>query len=146
MTTLRKFFSRNAQWKKMIPDGFLDALMQMYDYTITQEIKEALYYYNEEQIDHDLKNYIFALNFEEGEQVNCIYTGDRFTIGEEFFRPIEARLFADISDYTEVLAYRREFQKEYTSRTLTQELRLDGRKQHETRLYRSLYERLCPFP
>ncbi len=145
MTTLRKFFSRNAQWKKMIPDGFLDALMQMYDYTITQEIKEALYYYNEEQIDHDLKNYIFALNFEEGEQVNCIYTGDRFTIGEEFFRPIEARLFADISDYTEVLAYRREFQKEYTSRTLTQELRLDGRKLHETRLYRSLYERYVHF-
>ena len=48
----------------------------MYNYQILQEVKESLYYYNEEQIARDLKNYLFALNFELGTTAICSYTGE----------------------------------------------------------------------
>ncbi len=145
MTTLNKFFRKNELWMHMIPAGFLDALMHMYDYTITQEIKEALYYYNEEQIDRDLKNYLFAVNFESGATVDCIYTGERLKIGEDFFHPIEARLFAGADDHEKARAFRTGIQKEYTSRTLTQEIQLEKKDIRETRLYQYLHERYVHF-
>jgi hypothetical protein len=49
-----------------VPDGFLDALRNMYNYQTLQEVKESLFYYNEQQIARDLQNYLFALNFEIG--------------------------------------------------------------------------------
>ncbi len=141
MATLYSFFSKHEDWMKLIPDGFLDSLLHMYNYTIMQEIKESLYYYNEEQIAHDLKNYIYAVNFERDMEVDCIYTGDRLKVGEEFFAPIEARLLAESSDRERVMMFRKSTQKEYASRTLTQELRLEGKDMAETKLYQNLYER-----
>ena len=49
-----------------IPDNFLESMLAMYDYTVLQEVKESLYYYNEEQISKDIQNYMFAVNFETG--------------------------------------------------------------------------------
>jgi len=141
MAMLYRFFSKREDWKKLIPDGFLDSLLHMYNYTIMQEIKESLYYYNEDQIAHDLQNYMFAVNFETGTSVTCVYTGDKLHIGEEFFTPIERRLIAEKNDRERVLLFRKGIQKEYTTRTLTQELQLEGKKISETRLYQSLYER-----
>lgn len=141
MATLYSFFSKHEEWMKLIPDGFLDSLLHMYNYTIMQEIKESLYYYNEEQIAHDLKNYIFAVNFEKDMVVDCIFTGDRLKISEDFFAPIEARLVSDITDRERLLIFRKGIQKEYTSRTLTQEIRLEGKEISETKLYENLYER-----
>ena len=145
MTTLARFFRQNPAWMRMIPDGFLDSLMHMYNYTITQEIKEALYYYNEEQIDRDLKNYMFAVNFEEGAVVDCLYTGEKIRVGPDFYTPIETRLFADAENPEKAFAFRKEVQKEYTSRTLTQELRLEKKPIEQTRLYASLHERYVHF-
>jgi hypothetical protein len=141
MATLYGFFRNHEDWKALIPEGFLDSLLHMYNYTIMQEIKESLYYYNEEQIARDLKNYIYAVNFEKDVTVECIYTGDRLHIGDEFYAPIESRLLADMTDRERVLMFRKGIQKEYTSRTLTQELRLEGKDITETKLYEGLYER-----
>ncbi len=141
MATLYSFFSKNSEWMKLIPTGFLDSLLHMYNYTIMQEIKESLYYYNEEQITHDLQNYMFAVNFEIDTRVTCIYTGDKLKISEEFFAPIESRLLTNGADREKTALFRKGIQKEYTTRTLTQELRLEGKQVTETRLYQSLYER-----
>ena len=141
MATLYRFFSKREDWKKLIPDGFLDSLLHMYNYTIMQEIKESLYYYNEEQIARDLQNYMFAVNFESGTNVNCVFTKDKLQIGEEFFAPIERRLVVEKSDRERVQLFRQGVQKEYSTRTLPQELQLEGKQIRQTRLYESLYER-----
>ena len=55
MSTLCNFFTKGRkELNEMIPEGFLDSLLRMYDYTILQEVKESLYYYNEEQIARDI--------------------------------------------------------------------------------------------
>ncbi len=141
MATLYSFFSKNLVWMKLIPAGFLDSLLHMYNYTILQEIKESLYYYNEEQIAHDLQNYMFAVNFEADTKVKCVYTGDKLKVGEEFFTLIERRLMTGTEDREKTLLFRKGVQKEYTTRTLTQELRLEGKSVTETKLYQSLHER-----
>jgi predicted Ser/Thr protein kinase len=142
MATLYRFFCKqHEEWQELIPDGFLDSLLLMYNYTILQEIKEALYYYNEEQIARDVQNYLFAVNFEPGSTATCTFTGDKLTISEEFLTLIENRLIGARADQDKRQQFRRGVQKEYTSRTLTQELMLEGKPIAETGLYTSLYER-----
>lgn len=141
MATLGRFFSKNEQIAQMIPEGFLDALLQMYNYTIMQEIKESLYNYNEDQIIHDLQNYIFATNFEEGLQIDSPYSGDRILVGEEFFIPIEKRLLETDADQKTALAFRADVQKAFTSQALTQEIQVGNKNLTDTALYRKLYER-----
>jgi hypothetical protein len=84
---------------------------------------------------------MFAVNFEADSKVKCIYTGDKLKIGEEFFAPIEKRLLSGGYDREKSLIFRKGIQKEYTTRTLTQELRLEGKQVTETKLYLSLHER-----
>jgi predicted Ser/Thr protein kinase len=142
MTTLCRFFTKQHQeWKDMIPDGFLDSLLHMYDYTILQEIKESLYYYNEEQIARDIQNYLFAVNFELGSTATCTFTGDKLTISEDLLVLIENRLISAGADREQRLQFRQGVQKEYTSRTLTQELLMEEKPITATGLYRSLHDR-----
>lgn len=142
MATIYRFFTKqHEEWKDLIPDGFLDSLLHMYNYTILQEIKESLYYYNEEQIARDLQNYLFAINFELGSSETCTFTGDKLTISEDFLVAIENRLISAEADLDQRLEFRQGVQKEYTSRTLTQELLVDEKQIVETGLYQSLYER-----
>lgn len=141
MATLCGFFSKHPEWMKLIPDGFLDSLLHMYNYTIMQEIKESLYYYNEDQIARDLKNYIFAVNFEKDTEVDSVYTGDRLKINDDFYAPIEARLLSGSTDREKILLFRKAVQKDYAGRTLTQEVRLEQKDLQQTKLYQDLYER-----
>ena len=47
MSTLCLFFTKvRKDLNKSIPERFLVSLLDMYDYTILQEVKESLYYYN----------------------------------------------------------------------------------------------------
>ncbi|MDY6905279.1 MAG: serine protein kinase PrkA [Thermodesulfobacteriota bacterium] len=143
MSMLCRFFAtfQKNQEEQLIPEGFLDSLLRMYDYTVLQEVKEALYYYNEAQISKDIKNYLFAVNFEMGTVEICHYTGDRLTITEEFFHGIETRLLGDNVEPAAAARFRKETQKEYASRTLTQEIMYDNRPVTETALYRQLLDR-----
>ena len=141
MKSLCSFFESREEWQEMIPDGFLESLRRMYNYTILQEVKEALYYFNEEQIEKEIKNYLFAINFEAGSQVICPYTGDQLDVGEDLFAAIERCLVSSRSDTQSRLLFRKSTQKQYTSQALTQELILAGRALEETKLYHSLHER-----
>jgi len=142
MTTITRFFTKiHKDLSESLPDGFMDSLLSMYDYTVLQEVKESLYYYNEEQISNDIQNYLFALNFEIGSKATNHYTGQRIEVTEEFLHSIENRLLSsDATDYNRA-AFRLETQKEYTARTLTQELLSEGKQLQETELYARLHER-----
>jgi predicted Ser/Thr protein kinase len=126
---------------QLIPDGFLEAVQRMYDYTILQEVKESLYYYNEEQIARDIMNYMFAVNFELGSVETCTFTGEKLDITDAFLGSIENRLLGAVIFSDRRRAFRWETQKEYTSRTLTQEILVEGKKVEETDLFNTLYER-----
>jgi hypothetical protein len=124
-----------------IPEGFLESLVQMYNYTILQEVKESLYYYNEEQISRDIQNYIFAVNFEIGSEEINQYTGDHLEITEDFLESIETRILGARGDRSQHVDFRKETQKEYTSRTLTQEIMLEEKDITETKLFQTMKEK-----
>ncbi len=134
-TNIRKDLSHS------IPSGFLDALLHLYNYTVLQEVKESLFYFNEDQISRDIQNYIFAVNFESGTEEVCVYTGDRLEITEDFFRGIENHLIGAKTVLAKHLAFRRDTQREYTSHTLTQEILVEGKSIKETALFQALHER-----
>jgi hypothetical protein len=113
----------------------------MYDYTILQEVKESLYYYNQEQIAREIQNYLFAINFEVGSVETCTYTGEKLEITEDFLESIEGKLLGAKADRNQRKAFRNETQKEYTSKTLTQEIMVEGVPIEETKIYQSMHDR-----
>jgi hypothetical protein len=125
----------------MVPHGFIDSLQRLYDYTILQEVKESLYYYNEARISRDIQNYLFAVNFELGSAEVCTFTGEKLEISEEFLQAIETRLLGGDSLIQQRLVFRRATQKEYTARTLTQEIMAEGKQITDTALFLEMHER-----
>ena len=142
MSDLCKFFTKiHSSVKDLIPRGFLDSLLRMYDYTILQEVKESLYYYNQEQISREIQNYLFAINFEIGAVETCTYTGEKLVITEEFLDAIENRLLGAKTDGTQRKIFRTASQKEYTSKTLTQEIMVEGLPITVTKIFQSMHDR-----
>jgi hypothetical protein len=142
MSLLFTYFSRiQPELKKQIPEGFLISLQSMYDYSILEEVKEAMYYYNQEQIARDIKNYMYAVNLEIGSSERCGYTGDNLETTEDFFKNIEDRLLGSAVEQAQRLEFRRDTQKTYASETLTQEILVDAKPIEKTRLYANLHDR-----
>jgi predicted Ser/Thr protein kinase len=142
MSDLCNFFTKaRKEIRDLIPQGFLDSLLRMYDYTILQEVKESLYYYNEEQISKEIENYLFAINFEIGSTETCTYTGEKLEITEEFLENIESKLLGPKVDRSQRLVFREETQKEYTTKTLTQEIMVENVPIAETKIYQSMHDR-----
>lgn len=141
MAHLCDFFTKHAKdLSAALPEGFLDSLQGMYNYTILQEVKESLYYYNEKRISRDIQNYLFAINFEKGSVETCNYTGEKLEITDDFFEGIENHLIGAKASQDKRREFRGETQKEYTSRTLTQEIMLEGKPITDTNLYQNLHE------
>ena len=142
MSDLCKFFTKiNKGAKDLIPSGFLDSLLRMYDYTILQEVKESLYYYNEEQISREIQNYLFAINFGVGSVETCNYTGEKLTITDEFLESIERRLLGTKATSDQRTTFRKASQREYTTRTLTQEIMVEELTLTETKIFQSMHDR-----
>ncbi len=142
MASLCQFFEKiKADYDNPVPEEFLDSLLRMYNYTILQEVKGALYYYNEEKISRDIQNYMFAINFDIGSVERCGYTGERLEITENFLEGIETKLLDPTADKTKQLAFRQDTQKQYTTRTLTQEIMVAEKPVTDTLLYKDLYDR-----
>ncbi len=135
------FTKKRKDLKDSIPFGFLDSLIKLYDYTVLQEIKESIFYYNEEQISKDIQNYIFAVNFEIGLTQVCTYTGDKIEITNDFLESIENRLFGKKTNKEERVIFRNQTQKEYASKTLTQEIIVNEKNITQTELYSSLHDK-----
>ena len=142
MSMLNNFFIKSRQeLKESIPEGFLDSVLRMYNYTVLQEVKEALYYYNEQQISRDIQNYLFAINFEIGSIETCKFTGEKLEINEGFFKDIETYLMGEKANNHDRYLFRRSIHQEYTSRTLTQEILVEEKPITATNVYASLHER-----
>jgi hypothetical protein len=142
MADLNAFFTKvHPEFSPLIPSGFLDSLIGMYDYTVLQLVKESLYYYNEEQISKEIQNYIFAVSFEPGTSVTCSFTREKLEISDNFFEAIETRLLGAGDENAKRLEFRRATQKEYTAETLTQEIMAEGKKITQTRLFNNLHAR-----
>ena len=80
-----------------IPEGFLDSLLHMYDYTVLQEVKGSLYYFNEEEISRtDPKTISLPLILKTGDRLRpANSTGERIKITEDFFRGAWERYLLD---------------------------------------------------
>ena len=134
-----KQYSVPPSWT--VPEGFLDSLLRLYDYTVLQEVKESLYCYNEERISKEIQNYLFAINFDIGRTEKCIYTGEEIEIAENFFDGFEGRILGEHSSPVQRRAFRMDIQKQYTSNTLTEEMLVKGKPLTETKLYQWLSQR-----
>jgi len=139
MVMLRLFFNQHRGGP--VPEGFLDSLVNFYNYTVLQEVKESLYYYNEEHISRQVQNYLFAVNFESGQTQKCTFTGDELEITEELFETIERKILGTHSEKGKRITFRQEVQNLYASKTLAQEILLEGKPIYETQLYQSLHDR-----
>jgi len=133
MTNVAEYF-RNLPGKQaaMIPEGFVDELFRLYEIAILEEVKEAIFNVNEEQIRDAISNYLYALNFEIGETVRSQYTGDEFQITEDWLYNVEQYLFDAGLSASEIMLKRRAIHKEYISRTLSQEIRVRKKEITET--------------
>lgn len=141
MDMLKSFFEENEKLNELIPDQFIDSLVDMYDYNILQELKESIYYYSEKQIKRDILNYLFAINFEPGATENSAYTGDKIEITEEYFKNFEALLLGTLSTSEERKEFRKEIHNEYITYTVSYEIKLLKKEIHETKLFASLFEK-----
>ena len=141
MAMLCKFFQAQKDLKASIPEGFLDSLLGLYDFSTLQDVKESLYYYNEDQIHREILHYMFAVNFEPGTEEVCNFTGEKIRITEELLEGFERRMLGERVERAKLLTFRKDTQKEYTSRTLTQEIMVAGTPPTQTRLFESLKER-----
>ena len=71
----------------------------------------------------------------------CKFTGEKIEITESFLEGIERNLLDAKTDKEKRLSFRKDTQKIYASRTLTQEIMLEARPLAETELYGEMHER-----
>jgi len=120
--------SRNER----IPQNFLASLIDSYDYTVLGEIKQALYYYNQEQIVKDILNYLWAINHDVGTKTRCPFTGEEIEVTIDFLKLMASYLIGDEVKDAEALEFAKETQKKFVT--------LFSREKNiqETDLYREL--------
>ncbi len=141
MNYIKSFFSNQKELSDSIPEGFVESLENQYDYQVVQQMKESLYYYNQEQISRDILNYIFAVNFENGETKKNIYTNDIIDIDDELFKAFETLILGDNATEYSRLNFRNSIRNEYISTTLAQEIRVKGKDIKDTELFKNLFEK-----
>jgi predicted Ser/Thr protein kinase len=141
MEMVNKYFRDNDRLRLEIPTGFLESLEDMYNYNVLQEVKEAIYYYNEKQISKEIKNYLFAINYEPGVTEKSEYTGELLEITEDFFKNFEAMLLGTTTTALQRKYFRDDIINEYITKTLAQEIRLRGKSIEDTELYKNLFEK-----
>jgi len=135
------FFEKDIEneTKHMIPQNFTKFILNYYNHIILQQVKEAIYYYNREQISRDIMNYLCAINFEIGQEIKCPYTNDKFIVEEEKLKNFEAIFIGAVSNENERLAFRNKQLKEYISTTLAQEIKVHDKKITQTSQFRRLF-------
>ena len=140
MTNVAEYFNNLPdKVRAHIPNGFADAIFRLYEINLLEEVKEAIFYYNDAQIEKDICNYLYAINFDAGENVKSQYTGEELEIDEDWFKNIEQYLMdkdlGDIQRQNE----RAKIQKEYVTKTLAQEIRVKNKEITKTTQYKKLY-------
>jgi hypothetical protein len=140
---IKNFFLDNSDEPifKDIPENFIIAIENLYGFTVLQEVKEAIYYYNEKQITTDILNYLYAINFEIGTTERCIYTNEMIEITEDFFKNFEIIFLGTTASEAMRKNFRKEIHADYVTRTIAQEIKLLNKKIEDTTLFKNLFER-----
>lgn len=123
----------------LIPPNFTKSILKYYNFIILQQVKEAIYYYNRNEISRDIINYLCAINFEIGQEIKCPYTNDKFVVDSEKLKNFEAIFLGTISNEQERLRFRQKQLKEYISTTLAQEIKVFNKKITQTNQFRKLF-------
>lgn len=139
MEMVKEFFnSKHSTLNIEVPPEFMTSLIDLYNYNVLQQVKEAIYYYNSNQISRDIKNYLYAVNFDNSETIVSEYTGDTIEVDEDFFKNFEALFLGTTSTLLERQSFRKDIQTEYITTTLAQEIKLKGKKIEDTDLFKTL--------
>lgn len=129
-------FKIDKESRSKISPNFISSLVDWYDYTVLNEVKEALYFYNKERIQKDILNYLCAVNYDsDGRKVQCQYTGEEIEVTPEFFKMVGSYITGQQMQEYEALKYARDIQKRYTEMIA----REPGKKITETELYVNLF-------
>lgn len=99
---------------EFIPKNFLASLIDSYDYAVLGEMKEAMYFYNREQIAKDILNYLHAVNYDLGAKTECPFTHEEVEVTLVFLKLIASRITGrDMTD-EDALKFAQETQKKFT--------------------------------
>lgn len=134
------FIKNKHEFTAKVNTEFLKSLKKLYDYDVAQQVKEALFDFNKMQISRNIKNYLFAINYELNTNITCPYTNDNLEITEEFFSSMEEYLLKDNKNEQDKSIFRKDIQYKFTSHTLTQEMLINKTQIEETKLYHELYQ------
>ncbi|QQG46120.1 MAG: serine protein kinase PrkA [Candidatus Niyogibacteria bacterium] len=119
---------------KNIPKEFLASLLGSYDYAVLGEVKEALYFYNTDQIQKDILNYLWAVNYEIGSKTRCGYTGEELEVTIDFFKLMAGRISGEEMTNTAALKFAQDIQKKYVTSIARERVNIV-----ETELYREIF-------
>lgn len=99
---------------KYVPKDFIASLVDWYDYMVLNEVKEALYFYNKDQIREDILHYLCAVNHDaDGRKIKCPYTGKEIEVTLEFLKLIGSYVTGIEMNETRALSLAQEIQKKY---------------------------------
>ncbi len=122
-----------------IPPNFIDSLVDWYNYEVLGEVKEALYFYNKEQISEDILNYLYVINFDIGSKIKCKFTGKEIEVTVEFLKIVGSYISGEQLNDQAALNLAQEVQKRYIE-VMAQELQGPaGKSITETDLYKELF-------
>lgn len=125
------------------PENLLNSLQHLYDFQITQEIRDALYEYNINLIDEEIKNYLFAVNLEKGSIKTNPFTEQELHVTDDFFKPLEEKfLNSGSSNEEKRKEFRHYVQNQYINALAKegpQTINKEGIK--NTEIYKLLYDR-----
>lgn len=145
-------FFLQKKYVDKLPAFFLDAVRNLYDYTTIQEVKESMFFYNQQQISNDIKNYLFAITIGDEVEVESPYTREKIEVHEAYFLDIESRLLEANAAIATCRKFRDDQLRRYVSSTLHQVkggLDLEKTEQYQAllaRFNRSLKENvMAPF-
>ncbi len=141
MQMVENYFLKKGKIHEEIPDGFIESLVEMYDFKVIQEMKESIYSYNQDKIQNDIQNYIVSINFEHETNIFNPYTKTEIPVSETHFGEFEAIILGINATWGEKIQFRQNTRTEYVSNTLAQEINMQGKPILETTQYKKLFEK-----
>lgn len=142
MEDLRKYvLESKSELFKDVPPDLVNKIIDLYDYDVLQQVRDAIYYYNEKHISREIKNYLYAINYELGDTRKSPHTGDTIEITEYYLEKFEMMILGTKASKERLQNLRASIQSEYISRTLSQEIRVEGKDITETTQFKELFGR-----
>lgn len=138
MDMIKEFFqSQPERIRSLIPPAFIDDLIKIYEINILQEVRQAMFEPNETKIKNEIADYLFSLTLDQNEEFISPYTGEQIVITEDWWNGIEIFIYGHNASFSSM---RNDVRKEFISKTLAQEMKLQNKTLFETELFDKLYQ------